>query len=166
MGRIGTVVLANNSVIEPEFWSVLPTGVDMHATHILASGDLTPKQLFAWNSTATAPASVPPRNVDVIAYCDMVTSFIIPPGWNEGKIAQVEGCASIPMHPAWTAPRGVLAARGVPRIVLEAPTRPPSMHSPRPSSPAGATISSAIRRAISSRGTKRFRFPGIAWQFS
>ena len=37
-GRIGLVVPANNGVLEPELWSVLPEGVALYATRILARG--------------------------------------------------------------------------------------------------------------------------------
>ena len=35
-GRIGLVVPANNSVIEPELWSALPADVAVYATRIMA----------------------------------------------------------------------------------------------------------------------------------
>ena len=38
-GRIGLIVPANNSVIEPEFWSVLPPGVAAYGTRVMAKGD-------------------------------------------------------------------------------------------------------------------------------
>ena len=43
--RIGLVVPANNSVIEPELWSVLPAGCAVYATRLLAKGDLTPEAI-------------------------------------------------------------------------------------------------------------------------
>jgi hypothetical protein len=45
-GRIGLIVPANNSVIEPEFWSVLPPGVAAYGTRVerLSSGQ--PSSVF------------------------------------------------------------------------------------------------------------------------
>jgi hypothetical protein len=43
-GWIGLIVPANNSVIEPEFWSVLPPDVAIYATRVMAKGDRRSRQ--------------------------------------------------------------------------------------------------------------------------
>ena len=53
-GRIGLVVPANNSVIEPEFWSVLPDGVALYATRVMAKGDLTPAERLEYETYVMA----------------------------------------------------------------------------------------------------------------
>ena len=70
-GRIGLIVPANNSVIEPEFWSVLPSGVAAYATRLMARGDLTPQAVHQMESALDHAVSlVAATGVDVIAYCD------------------------------------------------------------------------------------------------
>jgi maleate isomerase len=77
-GRIGLVVPANNSVIEPEFWSVLPPGVAAYATRVAAKGDLTAVAVRQMETQVDdAVATIASTGVDVIAYCDMVTTFIM-----------------------------------------------------------------------------------------
>ncbi len=49
-GRIGVIVPANNSVLEPELGTCLPPGVALYATRILAKGDLTPEAVIAMES--------------------------------------------------------------------------------------------------------------------
>jgi maleate isomerase len=122
LGRIGAIIPANNSVIEPEFWSVLPTGVALYATRILASGDLTPEAVVRMEQHVDrAVDELAATGVDVIAYCDMVTTFIMEPGWNEAKIEEIKSRSGVAVHSAWTALRDALAALDVRRIVLGTP---------------------------------------------
>jgi maleate cis-trans isomerase len=121
-GRIGLVVPANNSVIEPEFWSVLPDGVAVYATRIMAKGDLTPDAVRRMEAQVDdAVAAVAATGVDVIAYCDMVTTFIMEPGWNEQAVARIAERTGIPALSAWTALRDGLARIGARRIALGTP---------------------------------------------
>ena len=121
-GRIGLVVPANNGVLEPELWSVLPDGVALYATRILARGELTPAAVHAMEENVDrAVDELAATGVDVIVYADMVTTFIMEPGWNEartGEIAERTGCACIS---AWTALRDALAHLGVARFALGTP---------------------------------------------
>lgn len=121
-GRIGLIVPANNGVLEPELWSVLPEGVALYATRILAKGELTPAAVHAMEENVDrAVDELAATGVDVIVYADMVTTFIMEEGWNEartGEIAARAGCACIS---AWTALRDALAHLGVARFALGTP---------------------------------------------
>lgn len=131
-GRIGLVVPANNGVLEPELWSVLPEGVALYATRILARGELTPAAVHAMEENVDrAVDELAATGVDVIVYADMVTTFIMEPGWNEsrtGEIAARTGCACIS---AWTALRDALAHLGVVRFALGTPY-PAAIHALAP----------------------------------
>lgn len=131
-GRIGLVVPANNGVLEPELWSVLPDGVALYATRILARGELTPAAVHAMEENVDrAVDELAATGVDVIVYADMVTTFIMEPGWNEARtaeIAQRTGCACIS---AWTALRDALAHLGVARFALGTPY-PAAIHALAP----------------------------------
>jgi maleate cis-trans isomerase len=131
-GRIGLVVPANNSVIEPELWSVLPPGYSVHATRILAKGDLTPDAIRRMERDADAALeAIAATGVDVIAYCDMVTTFIMEPGWNEAAVQRFAGAAGVPCISAWTALRDAMAKLGARRLAIGTPY-PAAVHAQVP----------------------------------
>ena len=121
-GRIGLIVPANNSVIEPEFWSALPAGVAAYATRLMAKGDLTPEAVQRMEAAlGDAVAAIAATGVDVIAYCDMVTTFIMQPGWNEHTVDTIAQRTGVTALSAWTALRDALAQLGARRIALGTP---------------------------------------------
>ena len=121
-GRIGLLVPANNSVIEPEFWSVLPRDVALYATRLLVKGDLTPAAIHGMERQLTqAVETIAATGVGLIAYCDMVTTFIMEPGWNEAATAKIAHDTGVPAISAWTSLRDALAALGVRRFALGTP---------------------------------------------
>ena len=121
-GQIGLVVPANNSVIEPELWSALPVDVAIYATRIMAKGDLTPQAVRRMEADVDqAVDAIAATGVDVIAYCDMVTTFIMEPGWNEAAVERFGQHTGKPVVSAWTALRDAMAHLGVRRIALGTP---------------------------------------------
>jgi maleate isomerase len=121
-GRIGAIVPANNAVIEPEWWSVMPAEVAIYATRILARGDLTPEAVRRMEEHVDrAVDELVATAVDVVAYCDMVTTFIMKPGWNEAKVAEIEQRTGALALSAWTALRDALSALNVRRLALGTP---------------------------------------------
>ena len=131
-GRFGAIIPANNSVLEPEWWSVLPTGAALYATRILARGDLTPDAVRKMEENVDrAVDELAATGVDVIAYCDMVTTFIMEPGWNEAKTADIELRSGTAAVSAWTAMRDALEALGIHRFALGTPY-PAAIHALAP----------------------------------
>lgn len=121
-GRIGLVVPANNSVIEPELWSVVPADVSLHAARILARGDLTPQAIHRMESdTGAAVEQIAATGVDVIAYCDMVTTFVMQAQWNESTMERLSKTTGVPCISAWTALRDALAKVGARRLAIGTP---------------------------------------------
>jgi maleate isomerase len=121
-GRIGLIVPANNSVIEPELWSALPPDVAVYATRVLAKGDLTVDAIRRMEADVDAAVmAIAATGVDVIAYCDMVTTFIMEEGWNEAAVDRIQDRTSTPALSAWTALRDALASLGVHRFALGTP---------------------------------------------
>lgn len=121
-GRIGLIVPANNSVIEPEFWSVLPQGFSVHAARILAKGDLTPEAIRRMErDTDAAVEQIAATGVDVIAYCDMVTTFVMQAQWNESSMRRFAQATGVPCISAWTALRDALAKLGARRLAIGTP---------------------------------------------
>ncbi len=126
--KIGLVVPANNSVIEPELWSALPRGVAAYATRILARGDLTIEAVRKMETQVDrAVDELAATGVDVVAYADMVTTFIMEKGWNEAKVAEISARTALPCVSAWTALRDALAVLDVRRFALGTPY-PASIH--------------------------------------
>lgn len=121
-GRIGLIVPANNSVIEPELWSALPADCALYATRILARGDLTPQAVRRMEGDVDAAVeAIAATGVEVIAYCDMVTTFIMEPGWNEAAMARFSAATGVAFISAWTALRDALARLGVRQLALGTP---------------------------------------------
>lgn len=131
-GRLGAIIPANNSVLEPEWWSLLPPGVALYATRILARGDLTLDAVRKMEENVDrAVDELAATGVDVIAYCDMVTTFIMEPGWNEAKVADIERRSETRAVSAWTALRDALKALGIKRFALGTPY-PAAIHALAP----------------------------------
>ena len=131
-GRIGVIVPANNGVLEPELWSVLPGGVALYATRILARGELTPEAVHAMEENVDrAVDELTATGVDVIVYADMVTTFIMEPGWNEARTAEIAARTGCPCISAWTALRDALAHLRIARFALGTPY-PAAIHALAP----------------------------------
>lgn len=121
-GRIGLLVPANNSVIEPEFWSVMPPDLALFATRLLVKGDLTPALVHNMEAqVGRAVETIAATGVNVIAYCDMVTTFIMEQGWNEAATAKIGNDTGIAAISAWTSLRDAMSALGVRRFALGTP---------------------------------------------
>jgi maleate isomerase len=121
-GRLGLIVPANNSVIEPELWSVMPPNVAAYSTRIPARGDLTADAVRQMEPHVDrAVDELTSTGVDVVAYCDMVTTLIMEPGWSQGRIDSLEHETKVPCLTAWSALQNALAALNVRRIVLGTP---------------------------------------------
>jgi maleate cis-trans isomerase len=131
-GRIGAVVPANNSVLEPEFWSALPLGTALYATRLIARGDLVPEAIVKMEAQFDrAVEELAATGVDVVLLADMVTSLIMEPGWNERRTAAVTASTGAACASAWTALRDALGALGARRIALGTPY-PAAIHALAP----------------------------------
>jgi maleate cis-trans isomerase len=107
---------------------VLPPQCAVYATRLLAKGDLTPDAIHRMERDADAAvAQLAATGVDVIAYCDMVTTFIMEPGWNEEAVRRFGEAAQTPCISAWTALRDALAKLGARRLAVGTPY-PASIH--------------------------------------
>ena len=131
-GKLGIVVPANNSVIEPEFWSALPKGVALYGTRIMARGDLTPDAVRLMETQVDrAVDELSATGVDVIAYADMVTTFIMEPGWNEHAVESISRKTGVACVSAWTSLRDALSTLDVRSFALGTPY-PASIHALAP----------------------------------
>jgi maleate isomerase len=116
------VVPANNSVLEPELWSRLPSGVALYATRVLARGDLTPEVVLRMEAQLDrAVDELAATGVNVLVYADMVTTFIMPEAWSEAKMAALTARLGVPCISAWMALAMALDTLAVRRFVLGTP---------------------------------------------
>jgi maleate isomerase len=121
-GRLGLVIPANNSVLEPELWPALPPDTAIFATRILAKGALTVAAVRAMEAEVDAAIErIAATDVDAIGYCDMVTTFIMERGWSEHRMDEISAEVGRPTFSAWTALRDAMAELGVRRIALGTP---------------------------------------------
>lgn len=121
-GRLGIIVPANNSVIEPELWSKLPADVALFATRVLAKGDLVPAAVKAMEKeVGRAIDDLVSTIVDVIVYADMVTTFIMEEDWNDTRTRETAATTGVACISAWTAMRDALKSLGIKRFALGTP---------------------------------------------
>jgi maleate isomerase len=121
-GRMGVVIPANNSVIEPEIWSRLPRGVSMFSTRILAKGDLVPEAVHRMEvHFDRAVEELNATGIDVLVYADMVTTFIMEPDWNERRTTEVTKATGVKCFSAWMALQTAIQSLNVKSIVLGTP---------------------------------------------
>ncbi|WP_046866680.1 maleate cis-trans isomerase family protein [Microvirga massiliensis] len=121
-GRLGIIVPANNSTLEPEIWSQMPEDTAAYATRILARGDLTAQAVKLMETNVErAVDELTATVVDVIAYADMVTTFIMDADWNDRRAREISAQAGVPVYTCWTALRAALQQLGVRSFALGTP---------------------------------------------
>jgi maleate cis-trans isomerase len=126
--KLGIVLPANNSVLEPELWPRLPANVALHVARILVRGNLTPLAIEAMETQVTrAVDELLATGVDLIVYADMVTTFIMREGWNNERLQAITHRAAVPCISAWVAMERALAAIGARRLAIGSPY-PVSIH--------------------------------------
>lgn len=100
-GMAGLIVPANNSVILPEVYRVLPEGVTVYETRMKVEGDLTVEAVQRMITDAIGAAALLRQTaVDVICYCCMISSVIKGWNWEDELLGQI----------AEYAPRGATSA--------------------------------------------------------
>ena len=120
--KIGLIVPANNTVIEPEFWSLSLENTAFYATRVMAKGNLTRDAVFQMEETVDrAVDELVATGVDLIVYADMVTTFIMDPDWNEVRTKEISARSGIPCISAWTALRDALEIMGLSSFALGTP---------------------------------------------
>src|SRR3970040_2343451 len=116
-GRIGLLVPANNSVIEPEIGRALPEGVCLYATRMLARGDRPEAAIHAMEPQADRGVDeLMATGVDLFAFADMVTTFVMPREWSERRtraIAERTGRHCITAASALWSALGILGPRAL-----------------------------------------------------
>lgn len=120
-GKIGLIIPSNNTVIEPEFWSMRPDGVTIHSTRILSHGN-TPEGIAQMEkSSARAVQELHAGQIDVIAYACLATSLVKGREWTKDIASRIEAETGRRATTAGTAMVDALHAIGASRLALAAP---------------------------------------------
>jgi len=100
----------------------MPADLALFATRLLVKGDLTPGLVHRMEAqVGKAVETIAATGVNVIAYCDMVTTFIMEQGWNEAATAKIGNDTGVAAISAWTSLRDAMNALGIRRFTLGTP---------------------------------------------
>ncbi len=120
--RIGLIMPANNTVMEPELYRIAPAGISLHFARLMVSGAFTTQTLVemeknAWRGVEELAAG----GVDVLAYACLSTSLAKGIGWSETLIADIGKRTGHPATTAATATLDALKELGVKRVAVGTP---------------------------------------------
>lgn len=120
-GKIGLVIPSNNTVIEPEFWSMRPPGVTIHSARILSHGNTPDGIVQMEKSAARAVQELHAGQMDVLAYACLATSLVKGREWTADVVSRIEQDTGRRATTAATAMVDALHAIGASRVALAAP---------------------------------------------
>lgn len=125
--KIGLMIPANNTVVEPELWSSLPEGVTLHGTRMIVEGPFDGAALSRMEtSTGRCMAELSQSQVDVQAYACMSTSLVKGRAWDEDFTRRLAG-GSVRLFTAAAATMAALVSLGIRRPAVLSPY-PPAIH--------------------------------------
>lgn len=120
-GRIGALVPAGNSVVEPEFQRMAPEGVTTLASRVRLK-DVTPDSLRAMqDDTERAAADVADARVGVIAFACTSGSFVGGPDYDRTLISLIEETTGVPATTTTSAVLRALRLMNVRRLAMATP---------------------------------------------
>ncbi len=117
-GRLGAIMPSNNTVLEPELYSVLPSGLSLHGARVVARGKNTRERIFSMAEVIPHAIEELQNKVGVFCYACMTTSLLKPVGWHE---ALAEGAGGAPFLPAGETMVQALGHLGAKRIGVFSP---------------------------------------------
>jgi maleate cis-trans isomerase len=117
--RIGLIVPSTNTVNEPEFWTMAPKGITIHASRVLATGPST-REAFVRMEQALdlATEQLATAEVDVVAYGCTTGSIVCP---LPTLIRAMTEKAGVPALTTAAAAVAALRAMGAQRIAVGTP---------------------------------------------
>ena len=121
-GRIGLLATAINTVMEPEFWQLVPAGVSVHTTRVPAERAGTPDALRKMEAASLAAAAgVAKGEPDVVVWGCTSSSFYEGPVGNERVKRELSAIVHAPAVTAAGAMADCLQANGIKRVNLVTP---------------------------------------------
>ena len=119
--RIGLLIPSNNTVIEPEFYRLLPDGVSAHGTRMLFEGINDDATVAMEAQAERGIKELVGAKVDVVMYACMGTTFAKERGWGEEFRKRAEQLSGLTCSTASLAMLGALRRLGVRRIAVGTP---------------------------------------------
>lgn len=119
--RLGLVIPANNTVIEPEFARMVPDGVAAFGAKILSHGLSADGIERMVANSRRAVEELAAADMRVIAYACLATSLVKGAGWTSEFEAHVTDVTGLPSITAANATIAALQAVGANRIALATP---------------------------------------------
>ena len=121
-GRIGLLATAINTVMEPEFWQLVPPGVSVHTTRVPTERAGTPDALRKMEAASLAAAAeVAKGEPDVVVWGCTSSSFYEGPVGNERVKRELSAIVHAPAVTAAGAMADCLQANGIKRVNLVTP---------------------------------------------
>ncbi|MFQ5913641.1 MAG: hypothetical protein ACE5JS_10695 [Nitrospinota bacterium] len=126
--KIGLIVPANNTVIEPEFWKMAPAGVAFSATRLPVEGKITDETFRRMEEESDrAMRELMTARVKALAFCDMGIALVMEEGWGERRVARIRELAGLPATTGALSMLDALKALNVGRVAVATPY-PESLH--------------------------------------
>jgi maleate isomerase len=121
--RLGIILPSVNTIVEPWFNSVLPSGVSLHATRMLLSADLTPAALRSMDEEEGLASALRLRSCrpSVIAYGCTASSVVQGMTYDLQMRSTLEDRTRVPCFTAVGAIIAALRLLGARRLVLASP---------------------------------------------
>lgn len=119
--RLGLVIPANNTVIEPEFARMAPSGVSAFGAKISSHGLSAEGIERMVENSHRAIDELAAGDMSAFAYACLATSLVKGDGWTAGFQAEVEDKTGSPATTAATATIGALQSVGAERVALATP---------------------------------------------
>lgn len=121
-GRIGLLATAINTVMEPEFWQLVPPGVSVHTTRVPTERAGTPEALREMEAASLAAAAeVAKGEPDVVVWGCTSSSFYEGPKGNDRVARELSAIVKAPAVTAAGAMADCLKANNVRRVNVVTP---------------------------------------------
>ncbi len=120
-GRIGLIVPSVNTVIEPEFYKMVPGGIGVYATRV-KNAKATPEDLLRMSGfIGRAAEELSTANVDVIAYGCTSGSLVKGVQWEKDLCGKIEKLTGVPAITTSGAVIQALRVTGISKLVVATP---------------------------------------------
>ncbi len=128
LGRIGIILPANNTVLEPEVYKMLPEGVTAHFARYLTGKDqFSLEALRSRQGFGEAAETLAVSGVNVVALACMASTISRGRDWEKGIVHEIEKTCRVPVTTAYLATLEAFSALRIKNISIGTPYTP-EMH--------------------------------------
>lgn len=120
-GRLGLILPCVNTVMEPEFNSILPEGITCYASRLIVGGGHNLSTLIDMSEGTERAAEELKAVANVIVYGCTSGSFAKGPGWDQELIKRIEKTSGCPATTTSTSIIEALKTLGIEKLALATP---------------------------------------------